>query len=215
MNTKLVFPLKKASALLFLNGVKTPLTDSHLTQIASYSSVIAVDGAWNNLSNTTLSEWVTLVIGDGDSLQEVTNKYWLRHDQNKTDFEKALQCLIENGETSVDVFWGSGGEMDHFLGNLSVAAKYAEKITCRFFDEHQVYAYIDKDCLIKGAKGCKISVYPFPKALLSSQGLAYEMERLLMHPTQSQSLRNQIVSDYAELFIHGSAFIFIERLPID
>lgn len=215
MNTKLVFPLKKANSLLFLNGVKTSLNDSHLTQIASYSSVIAADGAWNNLSNTTLSEWVTMVIGDGDSLQEATNKYWLRHDQNKTDFEKALQCLIENGETSVDVFWGSGGEMDHFLGNLSVAAKYAEKITCRFFDENQFYTYLNKDCMIKGANGCKVSIYPFPKALISSQGLAYEMERLLLQPTESQSLRNQIISNHLDLFIRGGAFVFIERQPID
>lgn len=208
------FPLQPAEALLFLNGKRTTLSDEHLRDVAAYSTVVAVDGAWNDLCDSPLAAAIDVVVGDGDSLRKPTPNWLQAVDPNFTDFEKTLRYLLSQNVKTVDIFWGSGGEMDHFLGNLSVAAKYDERIRCRFFDERQVYAYLHGKMTICNAKKATVSIYPFPKALVSSQGLAYEMHNFMMKPYGQQSLRNQIIAEVAEISLHGNAFIFIQRPQI-
>jgi thiamine pyrophosphokinase len=43
-------------------------------------------------------------------------KFIFTPDQNFTDFQKALDILKNKGIKKVDVYGGSGGEQDHFLG---------------------------------------------------------------------------------------------------
>lgn len=205
------FPLQAAEALLFLNGKRTPLSDEHLHNVAAYSTVVAVDGAWNDLCDSPLAAAIDVVVGDGDSLHTPPSNWLQAVDPNFTDFEKTLRYLLTQNVKTVDIFWGSGGEMDHFLGNLSVAAKYDERIQCRFFDERQVYAYVCERAIIGNAQKATVSIYPFPKALVSSQGLAYEMHDFMMKPYGQQSLRNQIIRENVEISLHGNAFIFIQR----
>lgn len=165
------------------------------------------------------------VMGDGDSLaqqatihQTTTQQTTIQPpnfihtpDQDATDFEKIVHHLLKQGISTADVYWGSGGEMDHFLGNLSVAAKYGHAIHLRFFDDKQCYFYLSQDCAINGGKGRTVTLYPFPKTLVSSRGLRYEMDHFLMKQYDKQSLRNQIISDNVELSLHGNAFLFISE----
>lgn len=209
--TKYVFPLPCAEALLFLNGVKSPLDDEHLKRPSLYQFIIATDGAWNDLSSSPLAEDIDTVIGDGDSITQPTNRWISATDQNRTDGEKALRYLIDKGIKTVDIFWASGGETDHFLGNLSLAVKYRKAITCRFFDHRQVYFFATGDHSITGAEGKTLSIYPFPKAQVSSNGLAYELSHYVMNQHKSHSLRNEITAKTVTLSIDGDVFIFIER----
>ena len=113
--------LGRGFALLFLNGIppKTfPNTEDH-------DLIACTDGAFHYLNEMNFPlEKLDLISGDFDShseiLEQVQNdnfEVFFTPDQNKTDFEKALEILIEKGCKKVDIFGGSGGEMDHFLGN--------------------------------------------------------------------------------------------------
>lgn len=208
------FPLKPSAALLFLNGQRTTLADKHLADISVFSPIVAADGAWNNLCDSTVATAVDVVLGDGDSLRHPVEshvKHVVSDDPNSTDFEKVVRYLLANHVVSADVFWGSGGEMDHFLGNLSVAARYHSRLQCRFFDDNQVYAYVNDNVVIRGAKGATISVYPFPAAVVSSRGLAYEMSDFSMQQHTRQSLRNQAISDTVTLAVKGEVVVFVTR----
>lgn len=221
--TKLTLPLPPADALLLLNGqrgssnpskanqIDDPMNDPRLADVSPYRSIVVADGAWNNVGNSPLANHVTAVLGDGDSLKNPPPHFHRIADQDTTDFEKALQYLIKQHHTHVDVLWASGGEMDHFLGNLSVAARYHAAIKCRFFDNYQCYFYADSDISIQRGSGKTLSIYPFPQAVISSTGLQYAMQRYTMTPTTQQSLRNRMISDNVGLNIDGSVFIFIER----
>lgn len=211
------FPLSTAEALIFLNGQRSD-TASVFAHLERYPHVVVADGAWNDLQQTPIAKrmianvgekTVNAVIGDGDSIKQRPTGFIETPDQNHTDFEKIILYLLDKGIRSADIYWGSGGEMDHFLGNLSVAAKYGHAIDLRFFDDSQCYFYTAEDCQISGAKDKKITIYPFPKSLVSSQGLRYELDNQLLKQYDKQSLRNQIISDKAMLQLHGNAFIFV------
>ncbi|PIE45076.1 MAG: thiamine diphosphokinase [Gammaproteobacteria bacterium] len=208
-------PIKASSTALFLNGERRSAVAVYQL-VKRYDKVIAVDGAWNTFSKLKLEQYIDWVLGDGDSIIEKPAQFIELSDQNYTDFEKVLCLLIAEGCRRVDVFWASGGEMDHFLGHLSVAAKYAEQIQCYFFDDKQCFFYLAENCqLIDGQKqsgGRNISIYPFPEALVSSQGLLYDMDRLLLQQNGRQSLRNVTTGNQVEIVLDGSAFVFVDIL---
>lgn len=206
---QLHLPLPTGDSLLFLNGTPTASPLNVLTQHANYQHIIACDGAWNALATQTFAANIHAVLGDGDSLQHQPPHFMALPDQNATDFEKTLLWLIQQGSPSVDVYWASGGEMDHFLGNLSVAAKYHQQIICRFYDAKQCYFYLNESCQIQTAANRQISLYPFPAATVSSQGLRYEMTDYKLTVTERQSLRNRILSQRLTLQIDGGVFLFL------
>ncbi len=176
------FPPAPRQTAIFLNGEqRQPLA----WQYAAYRSLLIADGAWNYLSNTEILQTANRVrvIGDGDSIVCAPDFFERISDQDSTDFAKIVRLLIAEKVTQADVFWGSGGEMDHFLGNLSVAAQYGQHIDLRFYDDKQCYFYSAEDCLITAAQGQGISLYPF--------------------------LRNTIVKQKLQLTLHGNMFIFI------
>lgn len=203
-------PLKKSECLLFLNGDPIPLPSYLLDNIDYYRCIVAGDGAWNVLQSHDIAPYINAVMGDGDSLQQRPKHFVELADQNATDFEKIVLELMSQGIQSVDIYWASGGEMDHFLGNLSVAAKYHQQITVRFYDAQQCYFYLTESCQIQYAYSRLLTVYPFPSATVSSQGLRYEMHHYQMDVVTQQSLRNQIISEQLTLAIDGSVFLFLQ-----
>ena len=99
-------------------------------------------------------------------------------DQNKTDFHKALELILEKGFENIDVYGGSGGEQDHFLGNLSVAFAFKDKVNLQFFDEYSSYYFIPKNFSISDVKGKMISLMPFPIAKnIETKGLKWPLNR--------------------------------------
>jgi thiamine pyrophosphokinase len=58
---------------------------------------------------------------------------------------------------------GSGGEQDHFLGNLTVAYAFKDQLKSSFMMSFQYY-FIPKNFVLKGIKDKMVSLYPFPAA---------------------------------------------------
>ena len=108
-------------ALLFINGVPP----KNLPDISNYSLIACSDGAFNYLNEKGFPlDKLDFISGDFDSHSGTDEnvyqeKFIYTPDQDKTDFEKSLEIIKEKGFKTIHVYGGSGGEMDHFLGNLS------------------------------------------------------------------------------------------------
>lgn len=172
-------------ALLFING-EPP---KKFPNLSDYELIACTDGAFHYLRELNFPlEKLDFISGDFDShkieenilLQAQNHSFEIIEtpDQNKTDFHKALEIIIEKGFDNIDVFGGSGGEQDHFLGNLSVAFAFKDKANLRFFDEYSSYYFIPKNFSISDVKGKMISLMPFPIAKnIETKGLKWPLNR--------------------------------------
>lgn len=173
----------KNKALLFING-DSPKT---IPDLSDYDLIACTDGAFHYLKRLKFPlDKLDFISGDFDShkieeeiIQQAQNHQFEiieTPDQNKTDFHKALEIIIEKGFDNIDVFGGSGGEQDHFLGNLSVAFAFKDKLNLRFFDENSSYYFIPKKFTISDVKGKMISLLPFPFAKnITTKGLKWPL----------------------------------------
>lgn len=202
-------------ALLFING-EPPKS---LPDFANYDVVACTDGAFNYLLkfDDGIISQLNFVSGDFDSVnmeflrQENDDKFIETPDQNKTDFQKALEIILEKGITKVDVFGGSGGEQDHFLGNLSVAAFMKDKMEITFYDAFSRYYFIPKQFEIKGVNGKTVSLFPFPKAeSITTNGLKWPLYKENLKIGERIGARNIAIEDEISIqYKKGELLIFI------
>ena len=201
----------KDKALLFINGEPPksfPILDD-------YHLIACTDGAFYYLEalNFPLDK-LNFISGDFDSfLGENIDSNKLIHtpNQEKTDFQKALEILLERGISSVDVYGASGGEQDHFLGNLTVANRFKDQLEIKFFDEHSTYYFIPNYFELENGKGRMISLYPFPKVEnLKTNGLKWELHNINADMSTDMLTRNEAVENKVSIeYEKGNLLIFI------
>ncbi len=200
-------------ALLFINGVPPRV----LPDSSDYALVACTDGAFNYLKKMhfPLAE-LDFISGDFDSRTRLEadlyeEKFIYTPDQDKTDFEKALEILTERGVTAVDVYGGSGGEMDHFLGNLTVALQFTPLITLNFYDETSRYFFAPKHLVLKKMKDRLVSLFPFPTATnVSTTGLKWPLKQETLDLTGRIGTRNIASDDEVSIsFSDGNLIVFV------
>ncbi len=185
-------------ALLFLNG-EPPKSLPNFTE---YDFISCTDGAFLYLKKMNFPvKKLNFISGDFDTrdnenhwselLENEHLDFIKTPDQNKTDFEKNLEILIQKKITHVDIYGGSGKEMDHFLGNLSTAAKFKDVLKIVFFDEYSQY-FFTKNCTeLNDVKGKTISLYPFPSVKnISTKGLKWTLDNEDLDLTTRIGTRN-------------------------
>lgn len=215
-------PLEKdlGKGLLFING--TP--PKQLPNLDIYSFIACTDGAFGYLKKLDFPiEKLDLVSGDFDSHSEFKKKDFNKNsvpfkiiftpNQDKTDFEKALEILSNKDISKVDVFGGSGREMDHFLGNLTAAFHFKNKMDIRFFDDYSTYYFIPKNFNLKNVKGKTISLYPFPVAEnITTKGLKWSLNHETLELTKRIGTRNLATEDNISItYEKGNLLIFVEE----
>jgi len=175
----------KNNALLFING-EAPKS---IPDLSGYDLIACTDGAFHYLKQLKFPlDKLDFISGDFDShkieqeiIQQSQNSNFEiieTPDQNKTDFQKAIEIILEKRFKNIDVYGGSGGEQDHFLGNLSVAFAFKDKVSLRFFDEYSSYYFIPKDFSISDVKDKMISLMPFPIAKnIETKGLKWPLHQ--------------------------------------
>jgi thiamine pyrophosphokinase len=197
-----VFEEKAAS--LVLNGELDPCwLEKH-----AKPPVYCADGAYNRAGNLK----VEAVIGDFDSINDKSGARLIHMpDQNYTDFEKALMLLNGKYDT-INIYGASGKDMDHFMGNLSAAKKYKDKIFLRFIDPKQEYFFINCIAPLYNVQGKTISIIPFPKAeSIVSQGLEHELRNLTLELGGQISVRNRAVNQHVLIeYEKGCAVVFVK-----
>lgn len=202
-------------ALLFING----LPPKNLPDTQGYDLVACSDGAFHYLKTKNFPlQKLDFVSGDFDSHSGkedalYQDKFIYTPDQDKTDFEKSLEIILERGADAVDVYGGSGGEMDHFLGNLSVAHRFKEVMEITFFDEYAMYFFSPKDLVLNHVKNKMISLYPFPFVEnITTEGLNWPLNNSNLSITTQIGTRNFAVADEVKIsYEAGDLIVFIGR----
>ncbi|SFI99107.1 thiamine pyrophosphokinase [Kaistella treverensis] len=204
-------------ALLFINGMPPQI----LPALEAYFLIACTDGAFHYLKNKNFPlEKLDFISGDFDSHSGndeniYQEKFIYTPDQDKTDFEKALEILMQRGAPEVDVYGGSGGEMDHFLGNLTVAFKAKDALKITFFDEFGTYFFSPKNLVLENVQHCKISLYPFPfTENVTSVGLNWPLKKENLNLTSRIGTRNFAVEDHVKItFENGDLLVFHSHRP--
>lgn len=201
--------------LLFINGDPP----KSLPNVEEYTFIACTDGAFHYLKQLGFPlEKLDFISGDFDSHSGADenvyeDKFIYTPDQNKTDFHKALDIILEKGFQNIDVFGGSGGEQDHFLGNLTVAYSFKENLNIKFYDEFSEYFFVPKSVVLKNVKDKLISLYPFPTAEnITTKGLNWSLNNENLSVTTRIGTRNFAIED--EVFIKyekGDLLVFIGK----
>lgn len=200
-------------ALLFINGVppeKLPETDN-------YSLIACSDGAFHYLKEKNFPlEKLDFISGDFDSHcgsddDIYYQKFIFTPDQDKTDFEKSLEIIAHKGLKKIDVYGGSGGEMDHFLGNLTVALRFKNQMEITFYDEFSTYFFAQNHLVLEKVKGKTISLFPFPLAeSVSTNGLNWSLNKENLAITGKIGTRNFASEDQVTIdFEKGELVVFV------
>ena len=201
------------TALLFING--TP--PKNLANTEGYAIIACTDGAFHYLKgkNFTLDK-LDFISGDFDSHSGIDEniyheKFIFTPDQNFTDFQKALDILKNKDVKKVDVYGGSGGEQDHFLGNLHVAFLFKDLMEITFYDEFSSYFFIPKDFEINNVEGKMVSLLPFPKVEnLVTDGLNWELKNEDLEITKRIGTRNFATKSTVKIsYSDGDLLVFI------
>lgn len=202
------------NATLFINGV--PPKD--LPCVERSEVVACTDGAFSYLVEKQFPlDRLHFVSGDFDSHSICSCNYPTEFiytpNQEKTDFHKALEILLEKGVKSVAVYGGSGGEMDHFLGNLSVAHRFKEKLDIVFYDEYSSYFFIKNEEKISDVRHKMISLYPFPFAKeVKTTGLNWNLSGEELSVLSRIGTRNFAVEEEVSItFSEGDLLVFIGK----
>ena len=200
-------------ALLFINGI----LPKNLPNIEGYSLIACSDGAFNYLKEKGFPlDKLDFISGDFDSHSGMDEniyqeKFIFTPDQDKTDFEKSLEIIKEKGFKTIDVYGGSGGEMDHFLGNLTVAFKFKKDLELTFYDDHARYFFAPNQLVLKKVKNRLVSLYPFPEAEnVSTQGLNWSLTKETLDITTRIGTRNFAKEDEVTIqFESGNLIVFL------
>lgn len=183
--------------------------------------IIALDGAANQLIVCNIIPDFT--IGDLDSLNSSVGRWLLEnykevigsHDQDSTDLEKGIIFADKKGGKDIIICNCLGGKrLDHSIFNLRMLKKYhKENRRLRVLYENSFAEYYaDKIIKIKGIKSDPVAIISFPKAVISSTGLRYEMKDYTIQFGDKESVCNEIMSDNGEceITIKGEAIVILE-----
>ncbi|MGH1519184.1 thiamine diphosphokinase [Chryseobacterium sp. JK1] len=203
----------KDKALLFINGD----APKSLPNPENYGLIACTDGAFHYVKRMNFPlDTLDFISGDFDSHsgsdeEMYQDKFILTLDQDKTDFHKALEIILEKGFYEVDVLGGSGGEQDHFLGNLTVAYAFKDCMNIKFYDEFSEYYFIPNHFTLKGAKNRMISLYPFPAVNnITTKGLNWPLTNGSLSITSRIGTRNFAVEDEVSVeYESGDLLLFV------
>jgi len=199
---------------LLLNG-HPPKT---YPDLKDYDLTCVVDGASSQLE--LLNKIPDIICGDLDSISSEDKETFKNHiilteDQEYTDFEKALSLIYDRGVTEVSVYGGSGMEQDHFLGNLSTALAWKNKLNLVFYDDYGRYFLLKKDLVnhFEVSKNTIISLIPlFEANAVSTKGLKYPLNKESLRFGNRIGSRNFAVDNRVEItYQTGDLLLFIQE----
>jgi len=163
-------------ALIVANGV-LPQMDLIQAAIESSDFVLAADGGANALWAGRLR--CDAILGDFDSLAPNVFPGVVRieaGDQDRTDLDKAVSYVIDNGYSSVVMTGVTGDRLDHTFGALCVLLKYGRKVDLTLFDDSGTARLVIGVLRLQGVAGRTISLLPVtPLSHVSTSGLQWEL----------------------------------------
>jgi thiamine pyrophosphokinase len=209
------------TCLLVLAG--QPPSDELITwrmEEADYS--IAVDGGYLCFRQAGLVP--DTLIGDLDSLSDEENpwsefpelKVVHLHEQDSTDFEKALNWIQINTNTKkLIILGGLGKRTDHLTTNLLVASVADQSLEITFDDDQEWMRRVTPSCPLSlhGRKGANLSILPLCESSgVTTKGLQWELNSENIGGSKIVGQSNRCKSDLVEIKCEtGNFFVFLEK----
>lgn len=189
----------------------------------AFDYIIAVDGALAFTHRHGVH--IHCLVGDFDTigtdiLEQYENSqelYVERHvpEKDETDTELALHIAMSRQPGEIVLLGGTGGRLDHFLGNLQILLQPMEAgIPCVLVDRwnrirlHQTSFQIVKE----EQYGTYVSLIPWSEQVenLSLFGFQYPLSHVIMKQGNSLGISNEIKESVAQVCFDKGILICIE-----
>jgi thiamine pyrophosphokinase len=175
--------------------------------------IIAADGAVNTLLSRQIRP--IAVVGDLDSANlEAVGDLPIIHtpDENYSDFSKCLEYMKEQQLLPTIVLGLNGGHIDHIMHNINLFSKtdsifYAAPIVGRVLKKGTQHFSLPI--------GTKLSLFGIPDALLSSQGLKWELKEYQAAFPGANSCFNRTVQQDISVTVQTGTCLFLIYLEND
>jgi len=204
--------------LIIANG--EPLAD-HITKgFSANRHLIALDGALKQCLASGIVP--NICIGDFDSLDPaIIDKSRSEYDiqfirnpcQNSTDLEKALNYLHTIAADDILICHATGWRLDHTLYNLRLLKRFHQKFkSISLITENEKTFFIkNQNIKLSGPKNEAVALLSFPKAIINSKGLKYDMEDYLLDHGFSESTSNALEKGVAYINIQGEVLLILSH----
>lgn len=175
--------------------------------------IIAADGAANTLVDMALKP--EIIIGDLDSVHphlKASHPVLHAPDQDSNDYQKALIYLKQNNLLPSIVVGINGGHLDHILNNINIFMG----THCLLYSPPIKGFVIEAGCphRLHLAENTKLSLIGIPQALVSTKGLKWELDHMVLEFPGQTSCFNRSLEPEIEFNIHqGSVLVLIYEQP--
>jgi thiamine pyrophosphokinase len=201
-----------ATALVVLNGpVENDQTVRDLAARADF--IAAADGGLRHLIRSKIPP--DIVLGDMDSLPSPlpplrNTVYSCDFDENRSDFQKALDYLLSAEFDLVWVLGASGGRPDHAMVNMSIVEIYSKKIPIVLIGNGFSQVLGPGTYRFNDSRGARITLLSAASAAtVSSKGLKFPLKNTRLK-RDATGLGNTAVSKKVEIKVHtGYLWVFI------
>ncbi|NCQ31999.1 MAG: thiamine diphosphokinase [Armatimonadetes bacterium] len=174
-------------------------------QVAAADLVVATDGAaaWARAAGVMPQ----VVIGDFDSLSEVTGDWELVHagahdQQDNSDSEKAVLLALDRGATEIVLLGATQQRLDHTLANVWLAATYRGRARVTLVDDYGACEVVGGCRTLRVAPGTILSLVPLTgDVVVRTEGLKWQLDGPLA--PGSRGLSNEAVN--AEVTVNVTA----------
>lgn len=221
------------TVLVFANGEieDARWIEPHLSEA---TAVLAADGGLRHIM--ALGRWPDVIIGDMDSLPEVTESELsaagvrmvrYSHDKNETDLELALNYAAENYAGPIRIFGATGGRLDQTLANISLLALPSlvgrdvrlvgpnEQVW--LVGDHQVGDHkvsnpqVIDQTEIQGEVGDTVSLVPLggDVVIADTTGLRWPLHDETLHFGRARGVSNEMVSTVATVSVAAGQVLCI------
>lgn len=201
------------SVLVLLNG---EIPEPALVRRAARLSrgVVCADGGARHLKPLGLR--ADFVVGDMDSLPhplppDRRTTYWCDFDENRSDFEKAVEFAAGLGCRRIYVAGALGGRTDHVLVNLAVFERCAAALDLVLLDRGAARLLGPGRYRLPLGRG-RFSLAGRPRAVVSISSARYPVERLELG-AGSRGLGNAARGTAVVTVHEGRAWLVVDRPP--
>lgn len=214
----LTFSEATFDAVICLNG-DLPTVDD--IELIGHHPMIAADGAANTLVQAGILP--EFVIGDLDSITESTltalqgvSELVHDHDQDTTDFEKALRFAERQMWKRLCIVGIHGGDFEHTLNNWSVLVRMGRDLHLTAYDRGRYAIPMYESFSYYALQDELLSLVPQPQARITTSGLVWNITDDLLALGHREGARNRAQEHHVTVEVHEGSLLFFctARMPM-
>lgn len=188
-----------------------------------FDYIIAVDGALAFTHQYGIL--INCLVGDFDTInQSILDQYLNREDlyiekhipqKDETDTELAMGIAMNREPEEIVLFGGTGGRLDHFLGNLQILLQPMKAgISCVMVDRwNRISLHNTSFCISREEQyGTYVSLIPLSEQVenLSLCGFQYPLSHVIMKQGNSLGISNEIKDEAGKVLFDRGILICVE-----